>query len=188
VPDSSVDFALVARPAAWAGTKGGGERWASVDIVGWLFEQVPVLATLLGSEWLLGLALLALTAMLVAVGIPGVLVPISFSSGALLGGWLGTLCVVAGAVLGSQLFFAVTRRWLAARARRRWGERLGTFDQAISKRGFYYLLGLRLTGVPHPLVSGASALSVIRARSYALATLLGFLPAIALAAMAGSVV
>ena len=159
-----------------------------MDIVGWIFEQVPVLAALMGSELLLGLALLAVTATLVACGVPGVLVPISFSSGALLGGWLGMLCVIAGAVLGSQVVFVTTRRWLAARVRRRWGERLRHFDRAISKRGFYYLLSLRLVGVPHVLVSAAGAVSAIRARSFALATLLGFLPAIALAAMAGSAV
>lgn len=159
-----------------------------MDIIGWIFEQAPFLAYLLESEWLLGFALLALTATLVALGVPGVMVPISFSSGALLGGGLGMLCVVLGAALGSQLFFVATRRWLAARVRRRWGERLNHFDRAISKRGFFYLLGLRLVGVPHLLVSAASAVSAIRARSFALATLLGFLPAIALAAMAGSTV
>lgn len=157
-----------------------------MDIVGWLFEQVPFLAALIGSELLLGLALLTLTATLVALGVPGVLVPISFSSGALLGSWLGVLCVVAGAVIGSQLFFIAMRRGFSARVRRRWGDRLDHFDRAISRRGFYYLLGLRLVGVPHLLVTGASALSAIRARSFALATLLGFLPAITLAAMAGS--
>ena len=159
-----------------------------MDIVGWLFEQVPFLAPLLASEWLLGLALLMLTATLIAFGVPGVLVPISFSSGALLGGWIGMLCVIAGAVIGTQVFFVATRRWFAARVRRRWGERLAKFDRSISKRGFFYLVGLRLAGVPHLLVSGASALSAIRARSFALATLLGFLPAIGLAAMAGSAI
>jgi uncharacterized membrane protein YdjX (TVP38/TMEM64 family) len=170
------------------GTIAAAERCGPVDIVGWIFEHAPFLAGLLESEVLLGLGLFALTATLIAFGTPGVLVPISFSSGALLGGWLGMACVIAGAVLGSQAFFAATRRWLAARMRRRWGERLRHFDEAISKRGFYYLLGLRLIGVPHLLVTAASAVSAIPARRFALATLLGFLPAIALAAMAGSAV
>jgi uncharacterized membrane protein YdjX (TVP38/TMEM64 family) len=166
----------------------GGGRWARVDILGWLFEQVPFLAALLASEWLLGLAVLMLTATLVALGVPGVLVPISFSSGALLGGWLGMLVVVAGAVLGSHAFFVVTRRWLGVWVRRRWGARIEQFDHHVSRRGFAYLLGLRVAGVPHVLVTAASALSAIRARSFVLATLLGFLPAIALASMAGSAV
>jgi uncharacterized membrane protein YdjX (TVP38/TMEM64 family) len=136
----------------------------------------------------LGLVFLALTATLVAFGVPGVLVPLSFSSGALLGGWAGMLIVIAGAVLGSHALFEVTRRWLAARMRRRWGNRLATLDRNIEQRGFYYLLGLRLAGVPHVLVTASSALTAIRGRSFALATMLGFLPAIALAAMAGSAV
>jgi uncharacterized membrane protein YdjX (TVP38/TMEM64 family) len=159
-----------------------------VDIVGWLFEQVPFAASLAGSELWLALALLTLTTTLVATGVPGVLVPISFSSGALLGGWFGMLVVIAGAVLGSQLLFVATRRWLGGRVRRRWGERLERFDRDLEKRGFYYLFGLRLFGAPHVLVTASCALSAIRARSFVLATLLGFLPAITLAAMAGSAV
>lgn len=154
----------------------------------WLFDSVPFLASLAGSEMLLGLALLTLTAALVGFGVPGVLVPLSFSSGALLGGWLGMLVVVAGAVLGSHALFVATRRWLGAWFRQRWGARLERFDHAVGKRGFYYLIGLRLAGVPHVLVTASSALSAMRARSFALATMLGFLPAIALSAMAGSAI
>ena len=159
-----------------------------MDIAGWIFDQVPFAAALLDSEWLLGLAFLTLTATLIALGVPGVLMPLAFSSGALLGGWLGMAVVVAGALLGSHAFFVVTRRWLAAHVRTRWGDRLHRFDGEIRRRGFFYVTGLRVAGVPHFLVTAASALSPIRARSFALATLLGFLPAIALSAMAGSVV
>jgi uncharacterized membrane protein YdjX (TVP38/TMEM64 family) len=159
-----------------------------VDIVGWLFEQVPFIAVLAGNELVLALMVLTLTATLVAFGVPGVLVPISFSSGALLGGWFGMLVVIAGAVLGSQVLFVAARRWLSDRLRRRWGERLVRFDRELEKHGFFYLLGLRLVGAPHVLVTASSALSAIRARSFVLATLLGFLPAITLAAMAGSAV
>ena len=140
------------------------------------------------NEALLALALLALTATLVAFGVPGVLMPISFSSGALLGGWFGMLVVIAGAMLGSQVLFVATRRWLADRLRRRWGDRLARLDSTIEKRGFYYLLGLRLIGAPHLLVTASSALSAVGARSFLLATLFGLLPAITLAAMAGSAV
>ena len=159
-----------------------------MEFVGWILDQVPVIAPLAGSELLLALGLLTLTATLVAFGVPGVLVPISFSSGALLGGWFGVLVVIAGAMLGSQVLFVATRRWLSERLRRRWEGRLARFDRQIEQRGFYYLLGLRLAGAPHVLVTASSALSRIRARSFVLATLLGFLPAITLAAMAGSAV
>ena len=159
-----------------------------MDSIGWLSEQLPFAASLIGHQPLLALAFLMLTATLVAFGVPGVLVPISFSSGALLGGWFGMLVVIAGAVLGSQALFLATRRWLAGRLRRRWGERLARFDRNIEQRGFYYLLGLRLAGAPHMLVTASSALSAMRGRSFGLATLLGLLPAVTLAAMAGSAV
>ena len=159
-----------------------------MDTASWLFDTIPVLASLAGSEVVLGIALLTLTAALVGSGVPGVLLPLSFSSGVLLGGWLGMLVVVAGAVIGSHVLFLATRRWLGARVRRRWGARLEKFDHTVGRRGFYYLHGLRLAGVPHMLVTASSALSAIRPRSFALATLLGFLPAIALSAMAGSAV
>jgi len=157
-----------------------------VDIVGWLFEEIPFLAALIGSELLLGLAILTFTVTMTAFGVPGVLVPISFSSGALLGGWEGMVVVITGAVIGSHALFLFTRRWMAERVRRRWGGRLERFDRDFSTRGFYYLLGLRVCGAPHMLVTAASALSAVRPRSFVLATLLGFLPAVALASMAGS--
>jgi uncharacterized membrane protein YdjX (TVP38/TMEM64 family) len=153
-----------------------------------LLEQLPFYSALMGNELLLGLAFVVLTATLMGLGVPGVLLPLSFSSGVMLGGWTGMVVVVVGAVLGTQAFFVVTRRWLAARIRARWGDRLKRFDGDLEKRGFFYLLGLRLLGAPHPLVSAASAASPLPALSFALATLLGFAPAIALAAMAGSAV
>jgi membrane protein DedA with SNARE-associated domain len=171
-----------------SGTIQVNERWRRVHFIDSIFDQLPFLASLLGSDVLLGLAFLALTAAVMASGVPGALMPISFSSGALLGGWLGMAVVVAGALLGSHALFVAMRRWLAERLRRRWGERLARFDRNMESRGFYYLLGLRLIGAPHLLVTASCSLSAIRARSFALATLLGFLPAITLAAMAGSAV
>ncbi|MBO9519056.1 MAG: VTT domain-containing protein [Porphyrobacter sp.] len=159
-----------------------------MDVITPIIGQLGMLGPLLQSEVLLGLLFLVLTATLVGSGVPGVLVPISFSSGALLGGWLGMLVVVLGAVLGSHGLFLLARRSLSDRLRRRWGPRLERFDRDISQRGFFYLLGLRLLGMPHMLVTAACALSPLKARSFALATLLGFLPAVTLAAMAGSAV
>jgi len=159
-----------------------------VDASSWLVDLFPFMPSLLDSEWLLGLLIFSLTAAVMSFGVPGVLVPISFSSGALLGGWEGMAVVGIGALLGSQAFFMVTRRWLGAHLRHRWGDRLKRLDGEIARRGFFYLLGLRLLGMPHLALTAASALSPMRARSFALATLLGLLPAIGLAAMAGSAI
>lgn len=153
-----------------------------------MLEQLPFLTTLADSQLLLALAFIAMTAAVMGSGVPGLLLPLSFSSGMLLGGWLGIAVVAAGALLGSQVLFAVSRKWLAGPIRRKWGAKLEKFDRNLAKRGFLYLLGMRLLGAPHPLVTAASAVSPIPARQFALATLLGFIPAIALAATAGSVI
>jgi uncharacterized membrane protein YdjX (TVP38/TMEM64 family) len=60
------------------------------------------------------------------------------------------------------------------------------FDGNVEARGFYYLLALRFVGAPHMLVTTTCALSAIRAHSFGLATLLGLMPAVTAAAMAGS--
>lgn len=149
---------------------------------------MPWLAALAGNELLLALTFFGLTAAVFASGTPGALLPLSFSSGAMLGGWLGIAAVAVGAVLGSQALFLVARHWLGARLRTRLGDRLARLDRAIGRRGFTYLFGLRVVGVPHLPVTAACAMSPISARSFGLATTLGLLPAITLAAMAGSAV
>lgn len=149
-------------------------------------ENLPLIAGLAGNEWLVGLVLFAVTAMLIGFSVPGVIIPLSFSSGALLGGWAGAAVVIGGAAIGSQAFFLAGRRWLGPVLRRKYGAKLVHFDHHLAQRGFVYLLGLRIAGAPHFLVTAAGALSPIGPKPFALATMLGFAPAIALAATAGA--
>lgn len=144
------------------------------------------LTATLDSELALALAYLGVTAAVMAFGVPWVLLPISFSSGMVLGGRLGVAVMLVGTVLGSQVLFVVTRWWLGGPIRRRFGHRLERFDGELRKRGFFYLVGLRIVGAPHLFLSAACALSPLRARTFALATLIGLTPAIALAVTAGS--
>ena len=153
-----------------------------------MFDLLSSLTTVLDSELALSMAFLGLATAVMAFGVPWVLLPISFSSGMLLGGRLGIVVMLAGTVLGSQALFVIVRRWLAGPIRRRWGERLQRYDGELSKRGFFYLVALRLIGAPHLIVSSACALSPLRARSFALATLIGLTPAIVLAVTAGTAV
>lgn len=149
-------------------------------------EHFSLLTVLLQSELALALTLLALTTALVAFCVPGVIMPLSFSSGALLGGWIGVLVVVTGALLGSQLLFLTIRNVTQARLRARLGSRLERFEKHFAKRGLLYIVGLRLVGTPHFLVTAASALTPLRAGHFAAATLIGFLPVITIMAVAGS--
>jgi uncharacterized membrane protein YdjX (TVP38/TMEM64 family) len=145
------------------------------------------LPALLQSETALALALFGLTAALIACCVPGMIVPLSVSSGALLGGWQGILVVSAGAVLGSQALFLVTRHLAQHRVRKRFGGRIAHFEKHFGRRGFFYIVGLRLVGAPHFLVTAGCALSPVRTRSFAAATLIGILPVISLTSVAGSV-
>jgi uncharacterized membrane protein YdjX (TVP38/TMEM64 family) len=128
------------------------------------------------------------TTVLIALWVPGMLIPIAASSGALLNVWFATLAVASGALLGSMIIFAVTRRLAHDRVPHRITAFLDRFESRFRSRGAWFVLGLRLVGAPHCLVSAGSALMPIRATSFALATLVGLLPTILMAAVAGSAI
>ncbi|APE27786.1 VTT domain-containing protein [Aurantiacibacter gangjinensis] len=127
----------------------------------------------------------AATASLVAFSVPGAVTPMSFLSGLMLGIG-GILAVALGVLVGSHLLFLVTRRWLGPRMNGRFGPRLEAARAHLSRRGPAYVVGARLGGVPHLLVTAACAATPITARQFLAASLLGMLPAISLAAVAGS--
>ena len=149
-------------------------------------ELLLSIEALFASDVLLAFALAGLTATLVACCVPGTIVPLSVSSGALLGGWEGAGAVTAGALAGSMVLFLASRHLLQDRLRARWGDKLAKLEGHVGKRGFFYVVGLRIVGVPHFLVTAGSALAGVRARSFVAASLLGFLPVIALSSNAGS--
>lgn len=162
-----------------------------MDFIGTGLASLAELQTLSGlfqNEFLVTLLVLGLTTALVALCVPGVIVPLSFSSGALLGGWEAVLAVSAGALIGSQLLFLVARHLMADRVRRRLGPRVDHFERHFSRRGIIYVAGLRVAGAPHFLVTAASALTSLRATYFAAASLAGFLPAIIFTATAGALV
>lgn len=138
-----------------------------------------------GEVWLAA-AILGLTASIYASGIPGALLPISFSSGALLGAALGIAAVAAGALAGSLVLYALFERGSQVSLRHKYGERLERLDDLASRGGILPIIGLRVAGVPHVLVTALCALASVGLRRYALATIAGVLPAIALSATAGA--
>jgi uncharacterized membrane protein YdjX (TVP38/TMEM64 family) len=152
------------------------------------FDKLALLPALFHSELALALVLLAITTALVAFCVPGVIMPLSFSSGALLGGWTGMIVVVSGALLGSQVLFLVVRYLLQAQIRLRLGSRLGSFEHHFARRGVLYVIGLRLGGAPHPVVTAGCALTSLSSASFGAANLIGLLPVIAITAAAGSIV
>jgi uncharacterized membrane protein YdjX (TVP38/TMEM64 family) len=151
-----------------------------------LTEHLIQFSGLLQNEAALALLIFGLVMALISLGIPGVVVPMSVSSGAMLGGSIGMAVVALGALAGSQVLFLVSRRLLKDAARRRIGERLAAFERKVQKHGFYYVLGLRLVGAPHVFVTSASAVTPMSSRAFAAATLLGTLPVVALSAHLGA--
>lgn len=127
----------------------------------------------------------AVTASLVAMSVPGAVNTMSFLSGLVLG-LAGVLVVVVGCAVGCHLLFLVTRRWLAERMRRRLGSRLDGVQEHLSRRGPLYVVGARLGGVPHLIVTAGCAATPITGRAFLGASMLGMLPAIVLSAVAGS--
>lgn len=146
-----------------------------------------LLAMPFGEGWL-ALAFLALTASIYASGVPGALLPLSFSSGALLGWTLGLAAVGAGAMIGSLLLYRLLERSSHGALRRRYGDQLKRLDALAARGGVLPLIGLRLAGVPHLAVTAFCALASVGPRRYALATFVGVLPAIALSAIAGAAI
>lgn len=144
-----------------------------------------MLAMPLGEVWIASL-ILGITAIIYASGIPGALLPVSFSSGALLGGEFGMAAVTAGALLGAPVLYALIDRGSKATLRQKYGNRLERLDELVSRGGLLPIIGLRLVGTPHIAVTALCALAAVGPRRYALATIIGIFPVIALSAMAGA--
>ena len=163
------------------GSGGAVERWLAV-----IENLLSSLSNLPDSDILIGLLLFAGTAVLIALWVPGVLLPIAASSGALLDATSGATVVAGGALVGSMVIFATTRRFGADRIPPRIAEFLARFEARFKSRGAWFVIVSRLVGAPHFLTSAGYAMMPIRAPAFALATLLGSAPAIVAAAIAGS--
>lgn len=164
---------------------------ASMDahFIDWMpFAELEPMLAMLDSDLLVAGLFFAATAILIALCVPGVLIPIALSSGAVLGGWDAAAPVLLGAVAGSQLLFLTVRHVVGDRARERLGERLQRFEERFAAHGIWYVIALRVIGAPHFLVTAGSAMTRIRASGFAIATLVGLLPAIGLAAATGSAI
>lgn len=145
------------------------------------FDGVLLTAVLVAVLWLA-------TTSLVAAGVPGVIIPATLATEALAGPVAATATISMGALGGSMLLFLAARRWGSPAFASRFGSRLEAFERRFAAHGSWYVIGLRMIGTPHVLVTVGSAMTPMRAPAFALATLIGSLPAIALAAMAGSIV
>ncbi len=151
-----------------------------------LLDMLASFGGLVDSKLALAGLLLVVTASAVSLCVPGLLMPISFSAGLLMDSWLAVPVVTLGAVLGSHGLFLAARRGFSKPIERRFAGRLERFGPHLGRYGLFYVAGLRVVGTPHALVTLASAAGPLRHGRFALATLLGFLPSIAVATGAGT--
>lgn len=167
------------------------ERYPSMNLpfaTPFPFESVEAVLAMPFGEFWVAFAVLGPAASIYASGIPGALLPISFSSGALLGGALGMAAVSAGALVGALVLYALLERGPKVALRRKYGNRLKQVDDLVSRRGILLIIGLRLVGVPHVAVTVLCAMASVSVRRYAQATIVGVFPAIALATAAGAAI
>ena len=136
--------------------------------------------------FLAALAYIAFYTALVAASVPTGTV-LTVSGGALFGTVLGTALAVAGATAGAILLFLAARSTLGAALARRHAALLARVRPRLERDGFAALLALRLVPVvPFWLVNLAAGVVGMRLLPFALATLLGIVPATAVFASAGA--
>lgn len=119
-------------------------------------------------------------AMATAVSFPGAVI-LTLAGGYLFGTWVGGTATVVGATLGSIAVFYVVQTSLGHALRKRAEAKGGMLKKVIDgvrEGAFGYILTLRLIPLaPFWLVNVAAALANAPLRAYALATLVGIMPA-----------
>lgn len=156
----------------------GANRYLSLDA---LRSNEDSLRGLIESN--LPLALLAFVtvyAAATAVSFPGAVI-LTLAGGYLFGTWVGGAATVVGATLGAIAVFYVVQTSLGHALRTRAeanGGKLKAVIDGVREGAFGYILTLRLIPLaPFWLVNVASALANAPLRAYALATLIGIMPA-----------
>ena len=117
-----------------------------------------------------------------ASGIPGLIVPITIVSAAVFGPVQAAIAILLGVIAGSQFLFALLKSLGRDRLAARLGGRFEVVERVFQRRGLLCLIGLRILGTPHFLVTGASALLPVRHLHFATATALGMLPVVCVSA------
>ena len=141
-------------------------------------DLTTVVAWSLMERELAAALIFAFAVSLTALGVPGLVIPLSILSSTALGPLASAVVVVAGLAVGSQAMFLFVRRMGRERIRSLAGSRFERIVLECDKRGVLYSIGLRALGTPHVLVTGASAVTSMSASTFALATIVGFAPVV----------
>lgn len=107
-------------------------------------------------------------------------------AGFLYGTILGAIYVDVAATLGALLAFGISRNFVGNWIQHRWHRQLISFNREVSKRGYLYLLFVRLVPLmPYLLVNFLAGLTKVRLRTFIWTTAIGSLPGILILSYAG---
>ena len=153
-----------------------GVKQLQVDLASWRADRPVLLAMSLFSSYVL----------IAALSLPGAAV-MTLLVGAIFGlGW-GLLIASFASSIGATLAFLMTRYVLRDTIQRRFGERLKSINDGVTREGSFYLFSLRLVPVfPFFLINMLMALTPIKLRQFYWVSQLGMLPGTLVYVNAGS--
>lgn len=112
-----------------------------------------------------------------AFSLPGAAI-LTLGAGALFGLLTGTILVSFASTIGATLAFLMARFMLRDAIASRYGDRLAAIDAGIKRDGPFYLFTLRLIPViPFFVINLVMGLTAMKARTFALVSQIGMLPA-----------
>ncbi|MCG1023694.1 TVP38/TMEM64 family protein [Sutcliffiella horikoshii] len=132
-------------------------------------------------EWILGFGVWAPIIYIILYTVrPLVLFPasvLSLGAGLAFGALWGTIYTIIGASSGAVLSFMVARKLGKNLAKTSWKGKAASIQQNMEKRGFFYILILRLLPIVNfDLISYVAGISKVRFIHFLLGTVLGIIP------------
>lgn len=124
--------------------------------------------------------------LMAAVSVPGAAI-MTLAGGALFGVLLGTVAVSFASTIGATLAFLAARFLFRDAIQRRFGKRLKTINEGVTRDGAFYLLALRLVpAFPFWMINLVMALTPIRTWTFFWVSQVGMLPATVVYVNAGT--
>ena len=137
-------------------------------------EKISALFDRLRETWWAPALLIATYVVLCPLGVPAT--PMMITGGIVFGTALGTLYNLLGTFLGGAATYYLARVLGRDFVLHLGGKKLKKVERAISRRGFWSLVGVRFLPLPFPLVNYCAALAGIRPGLFLPTTALGLAP------------
>jgi uncharacterized membrane protein YdjX (TVP38/TMEM64 family) len=112
--------------------------------------------------------------------------PLSLTAGLAFGSLLGAVYLMVGAIVGTSVTFMISRFFGRSLVERFLRDRFKNLDEKLGKNGFMTVLFFRVVPlVPYEVLNYICGLSKMKFKDYFLATFLGLVPGVVIAAFFG---